>query len=177
MSNYGRHSKVLVIMLKKTMIPGILGMSLVISALLCSNPQGQRWLFFLGAIGMTLMALLEKHKLFIGLQLVIISGTLIAFFPVGDTIKGLIPMLVSLPVLYILHHKKIIDTGRRRLGAFALVVLGVGFAVQHIFIYFLGGLLISIFSFLELCSGFKPAIIWLTLNLVFTVLSGINLFL
>ena len=53
-------------MLKKTMIPGILGMTLVISALLCSHPQGQRWLFFLGAIGMTLMALLEKHKLFIG---------------------------------------------------------------------------------------------------------------
>lgn len=164
-------------MFKKTMIPGILGMFLIIAALLCGSPQGQRWLFFLGAVGMTLMALLEGHQLFIGLQLVIISGTLTAFLPVADLLKGLIPMVVALPVLYALHRLGAVDTGRRRLGALALVVLGTGYAVQHPLIYFLGGLLISIFSLLELYSGFKPALIWLILNLIFTILAGTNTFL
>lgn len=164
-------------MFKKTMIPGILGMILIIAALLCSDLRQQRWLFFLGAIGMTLMAFLEKHKLFIGLQLVIISGTITAFLPVDSIIKGGIPFLVSLPILYRLYREKILDTKRRRLGAFALLTLGIGYAVQHVVIYFIGGALISVFSFLELYSGFRPAVIWLTLNLIFTTISGISIFL
>ncbi len=164
-------------MFKKTMIPGILGMLLIILALLCGPTQTQRYLFLLGAMGMTLMAILEHHKLFIGLQLVIVSGTLTAFLPAGELIKGSIPILVSLPVLYILYTKGFLDTGRRYLGALSLIILGVGYAAQHPLIYFLGGLLVSIFSLLELLSGFKPALIWLALNLIFTSLAGFTLLL
>ena len=162
-------------MFKKTMIPGIFGMLLIILALLCGPTETQRWLFFLGALGMTLMALLEYHKLFIGLQLVIISGTLTAFLPTGDIIKGSIPILVSLPILYILYTKGFLDTGRRYLGALSLITLGVGYAAQHPLIYFLGGFLVSLFSLLELRSGFRPALIWLTLNLIFTTLAGVTI--
>ncbi|GLI56142.1 hypothetical protein PM10SUCC1_16560 [Propionigenium maris DSM 9537] len=164
-------------MFKKTMIPGILGMLLIILALLCGPTQTQRWLFLLGAMGMTIMAILEHHKLFIGLQLVIVSGTLTAFLPTGEIIKGSIPILVSMPVLYILYTKGFLDTNRRYLGALSLIILGVGYAAQHPLIYFTGGFLVSLFSLLELLSGFKPALIWLTLNLIFTTLAGITLLL
>ena len=162
-------------MFKKTMIPGILGMLLIILALLCGPTETQRWLFFLGALGMTLMALLERHKLFIGLQIVIISGTLTAFLPTGDLVKGFIPAFVSLPILYLLYTKGILDTWGRGLGALALITLGIGYAAQHSLIYFLGGLLVSLFSLLEFYSGFKPALIWLSLNLIFTTLAGITI--
>lgn len=125
---------------------------------------------------MTLMALLEHHKLFIGLQTVIISGTLTAFLPVSDTIKGAVPMLVSLPVLYLLYHYGILDTRVRALGALALTVLGVGYAVQQTLIFFLGGFLVTLFSFLEFRSGFRPAILWMVLNLIFTLLAAYTLF-
>lgn len=159
------------------MIPGILGMFLIISALLCASPQAQRWLFLLGALGMTLMALLEHHKLFIALQMVIISGTLTAFLPTEDLVKGFIPVFVSLPILYLLYTRGMLGTWGRRLGALALITLGVGYAAQHPLIYFLGGLLVSLFSLLELHSGFRPALIWLSLNLIFTSLAGITLLL
>ena len=163
-------------MFKKTTIPGILGMLLIILALLVKDPAHQRILFLLGAAGMTLMALLEHHKLFIGLQTVIISGTLTAFLPASDTIKGAIPMLVSLPVLYLLCHYRILNTKVKVLGAFALITLGVGYAVQHTLIFFLGGFLVTLFSFLEFRSGFRPAVLWMVLNLIFTLLAAYTLF-
>lgn len=159
--------------MKKTMIPGILGMLLIIPGIFLTREQ--RILFLLGALGMTLTALLEGHRLFTGLQLVILSGTLSAFGDLSPLMKGIIPIGVSVPVLIYLHNKNLMDTGLRRLGALALITLGVGFSLQNSYIFFLGGGLISVFSFLEFRSGFKPAIIWLILNLIFTCFTGVSL--
>lgn len=162
-------------MFKKTMIPGIFGMFFIIIALLVPSSSIQRWFFFIGAVGMTITALLEKHKLYIGLQSVIFFGTLSAFLPIDNVFKGSIPLLISFPILYFLFKNHFIHTPTHLLGAIALVSLGVGYATQSFFIFFTSGLLISIFSFLELRSGFKPAIIWLLLNIVFTMVSGLRL--
>lgn len=164
-------------MFKKTIFLGIFGMLIIITALLSTDLPTQRILFFLGAALMTSMALLEDHKLFIGLQLVILSGTITAFFNIPKLIEAAIPLLVSLPVIYYLFKKNIINNKVHLIGVLALVGLGMGYATQSLMVFFLSGLFICTFSFLEFISGFRPAIIWLILNLIFTLISGMKLFL
>ena len=164
-------------MFKKTFFLGIFGMIIIIIALLSTDLPTQRILFFLGAILMTSMALLEGHRLFIGLQLVILSGTIIAFFNIPKFIEGAIPLLVSLPITYYLFKTNIINNKIHLIGVFALVGLGMGYATQSLAIFFVSGVFICTFSFLEFFSGFRPAIIWFILNLTFTLISGMKLFL
>jgi hypothetical protein len=159
-------------MFNRNMIPGILGMLLTIAALVLAEAEFQRTFFAVGALGMTLTALLEGHRLFIGLQLIVLSGTVAAFLPLSVMAKGFVPLAASIPTLGFLAMHKSLNTRNDWFGSLALATLGVGYAVQHPLGFFVGGALISIFSAIELRRGFKPAVIWLVLNLVFTGLSG-----
>lgn len=162
-------------MLKRGMIPGAAGMLVVMAALLWGAGAGQRWLFLIGVIGMTITAIFERHGLYIGLQLVVIAGALAAFLPLSSTARSLVPLAVGVPVIAVLAIRRELGTRSAWLGAVGLAALGVGYAVQHPLGFVLGGALISVFSAVEFRRGFKPALIWLTLNVLFTVLAAVRL--
>lgn len=162
-------------MLKKGFVPGILGMLTAILGLLCADAGVQRWFFLIGALGMSLTAVIESHPLFVGLQMIVLSGTAAAFLPVSEAARGAVPLGLSLPVLWRLNAQRAFNRRGSRFGAVSLLVLAGAYALQHPAGFFLGGILVSIFSAVEIIGGFRPAIIWLILNLAFTVVAGIKL--
>lgn len=156
------------------MIPGVLGMLLICWGL--SSPAGidVRWLFFLGALGMTATALIERHALFVGLQGVILGGTIAAFLPIQEELKTLIPLVVSVPILWLLKKRQFLQDANTWLGAVSLTVLGIAYAAQQPLAFLLGGVLVSVFSYIEWRRGFSPAVVWLALNVLFSVLAARN---
>jgi len=159
-------------MITKNMLPGIFGMMLIIFALSWGNMVWQPWFFLIGSVGITITALVERHRLFIGLQIIVLTGAIAALSPFAPSIKGLLPLLISIPVLGFLARQGILVTKNAWFGAVGLVALGFGYAVQDPLGFFIGGALVSTFSGIELYAGFKPALIWLILNLTFTVVAA-----
>ncbi|MCB0334399.1 MAG: hypothetical protein KDD55_12915 [Bdellovibrionales bacterium] len=157
------------------MLPGILGMALTLCGLLLPISFEQRLLFFLGALGPTVTAYLESHRLFLALQAIVLSGTVVAFVTLSPFIKASIPFLVAVPVLFLLKKHEEFSTRNDTFGALSLLLLSAGYATQGMLFLFLGGFAVSIYSVIEWMKGFAPALIWFALNLIFTILAGVNL--
>lgn len=163
-------------MFRWKLLPGAAGMLMIIWGLAGVEDATRRWMFLAGAIGMTLTTLLERHRLFCGLQLIVLSGALAAFLPLPAAGKGLIPVAVCIPVLSLLAIQGDLRDPHTWMGGAALVALGTGYAIQHPLALLLGGFLVVIFSAGELRRGVQAALIWLVLNLIFTILAAMQFF-
>ncbi len=162
--------------LTRTMVPGVIGMALTLLGLLLPIGFEQRVVFLLGALGPTLTAYLEYHKLFLVLQAVVVSGTLVAFFQLASYVKISIPFFIAIPVLLLLKKQAVLSTANDIFGAVSLLLLSAGYATQEMLFLFLGGFAVSIYSAIEWRKGFAPALIWLVLNVIFTTLAAVSLF-
>ncbi len=152
--------------IKPGMVLGIAGMLISSAGALAGPSTLQKCLFLSGACLLISTSVIERHRLYIWLQAIVIAGTLAAFMPAGQWAKAAVPLcggaifaIASLPILR--------RNPNEILGAAGVLALSAGFAVSHPAVYLLGALLVSIYSLVEYRRGSKIALLWLILNSVF----------
>lgn len=160
-------SLIFVDILRPSTLPALLGMALIIFGLSFAALDLQRWIFLCGSTLMLFTALLERHRIFIAMQTVVIAGNLAAFLPYSAGVRTLVPLALCIPVLAVLMVMGNLANSSARVGTAALLLLSIGYAVHHPALLFIAGMPLSLYALLELRAGFRPASIWLVLNLVF----------
>lgn len=160
---------------KFSLIFASLGLLISSYGVLLSSSDMQKKLFFVGAVFLISSSIVERHRLYIWLQAVVIVGTLSAFLPIQNRMKFLFP--VSAGVLYLVVNRKfLLKRNSELLGAVGVILLSTGFAISHPAVYLSGALVISAYSFGEFRRGVKIALLWLILNLIFAASSIYALF-
>lgn len=153
---------------------GIIGMLLATYAnLLPQMSLLQKSFYFIGAVLMLISSTLEKQRFFMVLQLVIVGSTAIAFAPLAPIIKT--SFSVACSVIAILYF---IFTGQCKdkltiFGCLGIAILAIGYAVTNPVIYLLGSIALFIYSLLSYKRGIKIAIVWVIMNIVFSITAGI----
>lgn len=153
---------------------GIIGMVLATYAnLLPQMSLLQKSFYFIGAVLMLVSSMLEKQRFFTALQLVVVGSTAIAFAPLALSIKT--GFSVTCSVIAILYF---IVTGQCKdkltaFGCLGIAILAIGYAVTNPIIYLLGSIALFIYSLLSYRQGVKIAIVWVIMNIVFSITAGI----
>lgn len=153
---------------------GIIGMLLATYAnLLHQMPLLQKSFYFMGAVLMLVSSTLEKQRFFMVLQLVIVGSTAIAFAPLAPVIKTSFSIVCS--VIAILYF---ITTGQCKdklttFGCLGIAILAIGYAVTNPIIYLFGSIALFIYSLLSYQRGIKIAIVWVIMNIVFSITAAI----
>lgn len=137
--------------------------------------EEQRWWFLAGAIAMLVTAAWNRMTLFTTLQAIVLSAILASFLPIPLWIRGLLPMVLCVPVLFLLARAGHLGTWRPRFGAAALLILSVGYAVQEYGLFVIAGLMLCLFSGAEIRAGIRQAWLWLILNIGFVVSAWVNM--
>ncbi|MES2998168.1 MAG: hypothetical protein V4700_02475 [Pseudomonadota bacterium] len=151
----------------------IIGMLIIIAGTLITPLQPQKLCYLTGGLFLLLSAILERQLFFTLLQLIISSGTLIAFAPLTSFYKALVPICLSIIVIVYFIKTGKLHNPLNRLGCLGLIFLGIGYAITHPLIYFLGGVCLTLFSFAAFRQGVRLGLVWGLLNAVFTVTAGI----
>lgn len=158
---------------------GGLGVVLTILGVVVGASLVQKSLFFLGALALLMTAIRDNHKYFILLEVVVIIGTLVAFFPISPFVKGSIMLTLSLIALWALKNELQLESGVAWVSVAGILVLALGYAVSDPWIYLVGGILLTIYALAELQKGVQIAWFWLVLNGLFSisaVLAVLNFF-
>lgn len=161
-------------------IIGFVGMSLVLCGVFLEGGSlVQKILFLAGAVLLFSSALLNKLKMYIALQLMIIIGAILGFFvsvPIlWKYLIMVVPSIVAVGYLVKIKHFKEDPWGV--LGSAGLLSLAVGFATDAVSspvlfnsLLAFGGVAIAIYSAIGFFYyKFRMSILWLILNAVFAV--------
>jgi hypothetical protein len=158
---------------------GILAMiGLVIGTFLQGGSLAQKILFLIGASALMLLAYVNRQKMFLVIEIVIVLSAVLAFWDTASLIKHLIFMGTSIiGVNYLVKINFSREDKHWPIGAFGLLLLAAGFATDAVvysvlFNVFLGlgGILVAIYSGIGVfLYKNKIAWIWLILNIFFSV--------
>ncbi len=154
---------------------GLAGMFITILGVIQTDLWLQKSCFLTGAILLCITAHIERHRLFFWLEVVIVIGTLMAFTNTSDATKASIPIIFGAIIFLMLYKQKAFTPAYQWLGGIGLLMLAVGFAIVHPLVYLAGGIILTLYSWKDYQKGASIALIWLILNLVFSVLAFINL--
>jgi hypothetical protein len=138
----------------------------------------QKTLFFVGAIGLTVVAHLNKQKLLFVLQVIISLGSFLAFVGIDGIVKYL--LLLGSSVVGIAYLVKTDNYQKDKFGIICtvgLILIAAGMATNanQSPLYYglflgLGGLLVACYSFIDyFYNKNKIAILWFVLNLIFAI--------
>lgn len=155
---------------------GVLGMLIASYANLLSHGDTQKLSYLISAVLLLLSSILERQKFFIALQIIIVSGTLIAFAPIGVFLKASVPILLSMfAIIYFIATGQWKDrvTG---FGCLGIAILAVGYAVTNPVIYFLGAFILAIYSFISYRRGITIALVWAILNVMFAITAAVGIY-
>lgn len=167
-------------LIKKLALPiGILGMILVLAGFFIENNLIlQQSIFLAGSLGLAFSAIINRQKMYIALQGIIIAGILLGFFELEASYKYLI---MALPVIvayaYLIRIKYFKSDSWGILGSLGLIAVAFGYALNsqdypllfNIFL-FSGGIIVAAYSAI----GFfhykiRITMLWLVLNLAFAI--------
>ena len=155
---------------------GILGLTLTIIGTFLDPNLIQKTFFISGASLLLVSSILEKASFFIILEIIVLAGTLVAFFPISTIAKAGVPVTLSIVSIIYLAKQGILHDRVNIVGCLGLLFLATGFAISNPIIYFLGGLTLSIYSYLSYrVSQLTIALLFAILNAVFTVTSVISI--
>jgi hypothetical protein len=152
---------------------GIIGFIFVImGTLLAPSSLEQKVCYLLGSIFLLTMSSLDLQLYFILLQIVILAGAIVAFFPIPVFYKAAVPIALSIFSVLLFLFKGYLKDPNQIFGCLGLLLLAAGYAVSNPIIYFLGGLVVMIYSYISYRRGIKTALLFALLNLVFSVTSA-----
>jgi len=157
------------------LVIGIIGMAIACYGNLLPYSETQKTCYFVGALLLLISSILEKQLFFIVLQIIITSGTGIAFAVWIPTFKATIPIILSLLAIVYFTKRGQLQDKTTILGIIAIAVLAAGYAVTKPFVYFLGAVLLMAYSFISFKQGIKIALLWAILNAVFAITAILNL--
>lgn len=153
-------------------IPGVLGLVLTIATLLFVPVAVQPWYFFVGALLMGLTAVLEWHIFYMGLEVIVITGTVLGCLALDSSASIVILAVVSVAVFVWFWRRKLIHDRVDLFGFIGMCVLAYAYAVISLAGFLISGVLLSVYSFLDLRRGSPIALLWLILNACFAVVGA-----
>ena len=150
---------------------GVFGMLIACYANFLVPSNLQKLSYLIAAILLFTSSILERQKFFIILQIIIIVGTAIAFTSFSTPLKALFPITLSvLAIIYFFLDGKLHDR-LTLLGCLGIILLATGYAITNPIVYFLGSLVLMVYSFISYQRGVTIALVWAILNALFTVTS------
>lgn len=157
-------------------LTAIVGMLITITGVMLKVPQYQSICFASGGCFLLFSSYLSRQWLYFTLQIVVIIGALSNLFTLPFMVKAALPVALAMIILIYFYFKEMLKNATNFIGAIGVMILACGYAILHPMIYFVGGVVLSIYSGLNVLQGVKVAWIWLILNVVFSVLAGIEIF-
>lgn len=158
---------------------GVLAMTgLVVGTFLQGGSLAQKLLFLIGAIALTILAYLNKQKMFMVIEIVVSLSAILAFMNMATQLKYLILIGASIVgVTYLIKINFFKEDGWWPIGGLGLLLIAAGLATDatsypFLFNLFLGlgGIFVAIYSAIGLfLFKAKIAAIWLILNIFFSV--------
>lgn len=155
---------------------GVIGLLLIIYGNFLPPHNTQKGLFLVGCIFLLTSSVLEKNKFFSILQIVVLSGTLIAFAPVSLVFKAGVPISLSILAIIYFMLQGMLSDSLTIVGCLGLLFLAAGYAISNPIVYLLGGLFLTIYSYYSYKQGVNIALIFAILNAVFTVTAGVGVY-
>jgi len=155
---------------------GVLGLILVIAGTFLPPQLTQKLLFIFGVFLLIISSALEKHQFFAILETVVLVGSLVAFTSMSMATKVVIPIAFSILAIIYFATRGMLRDYVSIIGCIGLLFLATGFAISTPIVYFLGGLALTIYSYISYCRGASIALLFTILNAVFTVASAIAIF-
>ena len=155
-------------------ILGIVGLGLFIVGTLMPGNPAQKYYFLLGAVLLTISSFLEKNVFFTVLEGIVVVDALMTFCALKPLVTAGITFVIIIAT--IIYFAKRGDFKERYLivGTIGLVFLGLGVGLLNPIAYTIGGFFLVIYSLFSILKGFQIAILFLILNLIFTVTSAIG---
>ncbi len=164
---------------RASLIFGVLAMiGLVVGTFLQGGSLAQKLLFLIGAIALTVLAYLNKLKMFMVIEIVVSLSAILAFVNMAMQLKYLILIGASIVgVGYLIKINFFKEDKWWPIGGLGLLLIAAGLATDataypFLFNLFLGlgGIFVAIYSAI----GFfllkvKIALIWLILNIFFSI--------
>ncbi|MBN2690062.1 MAG: hypothetical protein JXR42_05670 [Gammaproteobacteria bacterium] len=156
---------------------GVIGLTAFVIGTFYPPSFLQKVLYLVGALLLTSSAALDKNIFFTVLEVVVVVGTFIAFFPLSALIKAGVPAALTLLAILYLWHMEEIKNLLGILGCIGLLLLAAGFATSESIVYFFGSLVLSTYSIIVfLKNKDKLAMIFVILNVFFALGSLGNIF-
>lgn len=146
---------------------GILGMSCLIAGNFFPPTALRASLFITGCILLLLPPIIEYNIFFICLQIVALSGASLYFVPIPLLLKAIIPIIVVLLFCIYFHRLGRLNDKLTLFGIVGVSILALGYGITRAEIYFFGGLVLAIYSWLSYRRGVTIAIMWAITNVVF----------
>lgn len=155
---------------------GIIGMFIACYGNLSHDINLQKWSYLIGAFLLLISSSLEKQKFFIILQIIIISGAAVAFAPFPPFYKAAVPIILSiLAIIYFIASKQLKDP-LTAFGCAGIALLAAGYAITDPIIFFLGSVVLMLYSYLSFRRGVRIALLWAILNAVFAATAAITVY-
>lgn len=155
---------------------GLIGMLIVICGTLISTGLTQKILYLVGAVFMLSSAAMERQTFLVILQVVIVSGTVVAFTHWPYLAKSIIPIAFSIAALFYFYFTGALRDRVTQIGCGGLMAIALGFANSDPIIYFIGGTLLAIYGFGSYKRGIKIALLWAILNAIFALTSLVAIY-
>jgi len=174
------------LLLKISFYVGIFGMvSTVSGTFVMGGSLLQKVLFLIGASILTATAFISKHKMYSALEVIVVIGTVLAFFSSVSTYLRYVIMLLPaiFAIVYLLKVKYFHGDKFGIVGGIGLVLLACGFATDALLmpvvfysLLFVSALFLALYSLLQIVFyRTKIAWLWMILNIVFAFGPAINL--
>jgi hypothetical protein len=156
---------------------GVVGMLILSYAnLLAQASPAQKTYYLTGAILLFISSLLERQLFFTILQVVLISGTAVAFATLPVFVKAAIPLVLSIIAIIYFYISGLLRDRLTFFGCAGMLFLAAGYAVSYPVFYFLGALIVMIFSFISYSRGVTLGLLWGVLNAIFTITAGLAVY-
>lgn len=156
---------------------GVIGMVILSYAnLLAQASPTQKAYYLIGAILLFISSLLERQLFFTILQVVLISGTAVAFATLPVFVKAAIPLVLSIIAIIYFFMTGLLRDHLTFFGCVGMLFLAAGYAVSYPIFYFLGALIVMIFSFVSYSRGVTLGLLWGILNAIFTITAGMAVY-
>jgi small-conductance mechanosensitive channel len=149
-------------------------LAMIVLAMLMPMNLAQQIIFLFGMGLLDVAAILERHTFFIVLQTISFVGTAMAFLALPMIYKAMVPILLTTAaIIYFIVTEQYKNT-ITLLGIIGLLGLAVGFAASSPIAYLVGGIFIMMYSYAHSRDGNILAIVFLTLNTIFTMTSALG---
>ena len=153
---------------------GILGLLFFIVGTLMPGSIHQKDFFLVGGIFLTLSSFLEKNAFFTVLESIIVIDAILTYFPISNTVITVVTALMVVLVIVSFAVRGAFKDKSLSIGTLGLIFLALGVGLLNPIAYTIGGFVIVIYSLISCLKGSQIAILFLILNIIFTITSAIG---
>jgi len=155
---------------------GVIGMGFPIYGNLIPPSALRAECFVIGAILMLLAAVIERELFFSVLQLVVLAGAAMYFTSFSLVARAAVPIVLAGSFLLYFAYSGRLQDKLTLFGSIGIAILAIGYAVSSPFVYFAGGVILTIYATMSYRRGVSIAILWAILNFIFSIAAAINIY-